>query len=248
MFKDKVVIVTGSARGIGRAIAENFAKHQCKVIIADLDKENCIQTASEISKKFNVETLGISCNVSKLIDCQELAKEAFEKFGQLDIWVNNAGVLKDNLIKKMTEEEFDLVLDVNLKGVFNGMKAASEYMLKAEAGKIVNISSISGFLGIAGQANYSSSKAGVMAMTKTAAREFASKNITVNSVAPGFILTEMTEKLPEKVQASLDKMIPLKKKGTPQDIANGVLFLASSEADFITGVILRIDGGMTIGF
>ncbi|MCB1146895.1 MAG: 3-oxoacyl-[acyl-carrier-protein] reductase [Leptospiraceae bacterium] len=248
MFENKNAVITGSARGIGRAIAESLAEKKCNVVISDIQQDAAQQTANEIAAKYGVKTLAVAGNVTKKEDMTNLAQKTVEELGSLEIWVNNAGVLRDDLLIRMKEDDWNLVIDVNLKGVFNGIQAATKPMMKAKYGKIVNISSVAGLIGNAGQANYSAAKAGVLALTKTAARELASRNITVNAITPGYIQTDMTGALPEAVQTELAKMIPLKKSGTPDDIAKAVRFLASSDADFITGVILRVDGGMAIGF
>lgn len=247
MFTNKVALVTGSARGIGRAICESLAEKGSHIAVLDMDKEAVGKTANEIADTYKVKTIGITANVTKKEDMNLAAEKVFHEFGRLDIWVNNAGVLRDDLLIRMKEEAWDLVLDVNLKGVFLGIQAASKYMIKARQGKIINISSVAGLIGNAGQANYASAKAGVIALTKTSAREFSGRNITVNAITPGYIQTDMTSELPKSIQAELANMVPLKRKGTPQDIAAAVRFLASGDADFITGVILRVDGGMAIG-
>ncbi|AFM10810.1 3-oxoacyl-[acyl-carrier-protein] reductase [Turneriella parva] len=247
MFKDRVAVITGSQRGIGRAIAESLAEQGCNIVISDINGEGAQKTADEIAAKYGVKAIGVSCNVTKKEEQTALANAAVEKLGRLDIWVNNAGAIRDDLLMRMSEADWDLVQTVNLKGVFFGIQAATKVMMKAKYGKIVNISSVAGLVGSAGQANYASAKAGVIAITKTAAREYASRNITVNAVCPGFILTDMTSNLPDKWKEEVIKQTPLPKRGEPADIAKAVRFLASSDADFITGVILRVDGGMVIG-
>lgn len=247
MFKDRVAVITGSQRGIGRAIAESLAEQGCNIVISDINGEGAQKTADEIAAKYGVKAIGVSCNVTKKDEQTALANAAVEKLGRLDIWVNNAGAIRDDLLMRMSEADWDLVQTVNLKGVFFGIQAATKVMMKAKYGKIVNISSVAGLVGSAGQANYASAKAGVIAITKTAAREYASRNITVNAVCPGFILTDMTSNLPDKWKEEVIKQTPLPKRGEPADIAKAVRFLASSDADFITGVILRVDGGMVIG-
>ena len=247
MFKDRVAVITGSQRGIGRAIAESLAEKGCNIVISDINVEGAQKTADEIAAKFGVKAIGVGCNVTKKEEQTALANAAVEKLGRLDIWVNNAGAIRDDLLMRMSESDWDLVQTVNLKGVFFGIQAATKVMMKAKYGKIVNISSVAGLVGSAGQANYASAKAGVIAITKTAAREYASRNITVNAVCPGFILTDMTSNLPDKWKEEVIKQTPLPKRGEPADIAKAVRFLASSDADFITGVILRVDGGMVIG-
>ncbi|MBL8033479.1 MAG: glucose 1-dehydrogenase [Leptospiraceae bacterium] len=247
MFKDRVAVITGSQRGIGRAIAEAFAEQGGNIVISDINAEGAQKTADEIAAKYGVKAIGVGCNVTKKEEQTALANAAVEKLGRLDIWVNNAGAIRDDLLMRMSEADWDLVQTVNLKGVFFGIQAATKVMMKAKYGKIVNISSVAGLVGSAGQANYASAKAGVIAITKTAAREYASRNITVNAVCPGFILTDMTSGLPDKWKEEVIKQTPLPKRGEPADIAKAVRFLASSDADFITGVILRVDGGMVIG-
>jgi len=247
MFKDRVAVITGSQRGIGRAIAEAFAEQGGNVVISDINAEGAQKTAEEIAAKYGVKAIGVGCNVTKKEEQTALANAAVEKLGRLDIWVNNAGAIRDDLLMRMSEADWDLVQTVNLKGVFFGIQAATKVMMKAKYGKIVNISSVAGLIGTAGQANYASAKAGVIAITKTAAREYASRNITVNAVCPGFILTDMTANLPDKWKEEVIKQTPLPKRGEPADVAKAVRFLASPDADFITGVILRVDGGMAIG-
>lgn len=248
MFENRTAVITGSARGIGRAIAESLAEKKCNIVISDINLEASQKTADEIEQKYKVKTLAVAGNVTKKEDMVNLATQTAEKMGSLDIWVNNAGIVRDDLLLRMKEDDWNMVIDVNLKGVFHGIQAATKVMMKAKYGKIINISSVAGLIGNAGQANYSAAKAGVIAITKSAAREFASRNICVNAITPGYIQTDMTGALPDKVQEELKKMIPLPRQGSPADIANAVRFLASPDADFITGVILRVDGGMAIGF
>ncbi|EKO13800.1 SDR family oxidoreductase [Leptospira kirschneri] len=250
-FEGKVALVTGAAspRGLGRAIANTIAKEGGDIVLVDLNKEQIEQAAADVAKEFGVKTLGLSCNVAKPEDCDSVIAGVKEKFGKLDFLVNNAGVLKDNLFIRMSEQEFDFVLDVNLKGVFLMTKYASKLLLKAESGRIVNISSVSGLTGQPGQANYSSSKAGVIALTKVAAREFAGRNVLVNAVCPGYVQTDMTASLPEEVQKKLTdpSFIPLRRPGTQQEIANAVKFFLSDQSNYITGTYLRVDGGAAIG-
>ncbi|MBS0619149.1 MAG: glucose 1-dehydrogenase [Spirochaetes bacterium] len=249
MFKDKVAVITGSAspQGLGCATAEALAEQGCNIVISDINQENCDKTAAMIAEKHGVKAVGVAANVTKKVDNHTLATSAVEKLGRLDIWVNNAGVLRDDLFLRMSEEDWDLVQNVCLKGVFFGIQAAAKVMMKAKYGKIINISSVAGLVGSPGQANYASAKAGVIALTKTGAREYASRNICINAIAPGYIHTGMTGALKAEIQAELAKMAPLPRQGTPADIARAVRFLASSEADFITGVVLRVDGGAAIG-
>ena len=246
MLKDKVAIVTGSARGIGKAIAEEYAKNGAKVVISDILQELADETAKELQDKYNVETLAIKADVSKMEEVESLVKNTIEKFGSIDIIVNNAGITRDNLIMRMSEDEWNLVIDINLKGVFNCIKAVTRPMMKQRAGKIINITSVVGQMGNAGQINYSASKAGVIGMTKTSAKELGSRGIKVNAIAPGFIVSEMTEKLSDQAKDSLIALIPAKKLGQPSDVANAAVFLASDKADYITGQVINVDGGMVM--
>lgn len=248
-FKDKVALITGAAspRGLGRAIANRLAKEGVSLVLVDLNQEAISQAADEVAKTYNVKTLGLACNVTKAGDCENVVNKTKEVFGRLDFLVNNAGVLKDNLLLRMSEEDWDLVLNVNLKGVFLMTKACAKLILKSLSGRIVNISSVSGLSGQPAQANYSSSKAGVIALTKVCAREFAGRNVTVNAVCPGFIQTDMTGALPKDVQEKLTEFVPLKRAATPDDVAGVVRFYLSEDASYITGTYLRVDGGGAIG-
>lgn len=239
-LKDKVAIITGSARGIGFTTAELFAAHGAKVVIVDVAQDACAASASQLGAD---RSLGMACDVTKYEQCEAVVKAAVEKFGKLDILVNNAGVTKDNLMMRMSEADWDLVIDVNLKGPFNMVKAAIRPMMKAHAGRIVNIASVIGQEGNAGQANYSASKGGLISMTKSIAREFASRNITCNAVAPGFINTRMTESLPQEAKEKLIEKILLHRMGEPLEVAKAVLFLASDDAAYITGHVLNVNGG-----
>lgn len=243
-FKDKVVVVTGSAQGIGKAIAQAFAREGATVVISDIDEQLCQQTAEAINKEFGSNTLACPVDVSKLSQTDELVKKTLDKYGKIDVFINNAGITKDNLLMRMSEAEWDAVLGVNLKGVFNCIKSVSRSMLKQRAGRIVNIASIVGQMGNAGQANYAASKGGVIALTKTCAREFASRGITVNAIAPGFIKTRMTDLLSDEVRKKLVELVPLGRLGETNDIAHAVLFLSSDDAPYITGHVLAVNGGM----
>ncbi len=245
MGESKVAIVTGSARGIGKAIAMKFAKDGYDVVISDILEDAAKNTAKEI-EALGQKALVVVADVSKAEDAERLISETVNAFGRLDVLVNNAGITRDNLAIRMKEAEWDMVLNINLKGTFLCSQAAAKVMMKKRAGRIVNIASVSGILGTAGQANYASSKAGVIALTKALARELGPRNITVNAVAPGYIITEMTEKLPEKVKEDYLSQIPLKRGGTPEDVANVVAFLASDAASYVTGTTLIVSGGLVM--
>lgn len=243
-LKDRVAIVTGGAQGIGKAIALALAKEGAKIILWDIKIEETERTSNEIAQSCQVETSAYQVNVTNCSEVENIVKKILDKFSKIDILVNNAGITRDNLILRMTEEEWDSVLAVNLKGVFNCTKAVSRVMLKQHSGKIINIASVVGLLGNPGQANYSASKGGVIALTKTCAREFAKRNINVNAIAPGFIKTAMTEKLDPKVKETLLEQIPMGRLGEPEEVAKLVLFLCSEEANYITGQVISLDGGM----
>jgi 3-oxoacyl-[acyl-carrier protein] reductase len=244
-LKDQIALITGSARGIGKEIALKFAQEGATVIISDISQEACLATAEEL-KKQGYSADAVACNVTNGQAVQEMVDKILDNHNRIDILVNNAGITKDNLLIRMSEEEWDAVLNVNLKGAFICTKAVVRSMMKARKGKIINIASIVGVIGNAGQANYSASKAGLIGLTKTTAKEFASRGVTANAVAPGFIQTAMTDKLTDQVKEELAAAIPLKKLGSPADIANACLFLASSDADYITGQTILVDGGMGI--
>lgn len=244
-LKGKIAIVTGGAQGIGKTIATQLAQEGANVVIADVVEEVAKATAQEISQKGS-EAISIVVDVSRLSSVEEMAKKTLDKFGRIDILINNAGITRDALIMRMKEEDWDLVLDINLKGAFNCIKVVSPVMMKQKAGKIVNIASIVGIIGNAGQANYSASKGGLIALTKTCARELAGRRINVNAVAPGFIQTSMTERLPAQVKEKLSSQIPFGEIGKPEDVASAVLFLVSEKASYITGEVIKVDGGMAM--
>ena len=246
MLTGKIALVTGAGRGIGAEIARTFAREGAAVIINyNGSKERAEKVAAEIiAAGGKAETY--QCNVADDAACKEMIDTCIKSYGRIDILVNNAGITRDDLLMRMSEEDFDAVMDTNLKGTFHTIRHMSRYFLKQKSGKIINMSSVSGILGNAGQANYSASKAGVIGLTKTAAREVASRGITVNAVAPGFIETEMTAVLSEEVKKASAAQIPLGHFGKPEDIAKTVAFLASDDAAYITGQVIQVDGGMVI--
>ena len=239
----KAAIVTGAAQGIGKEIAYSLAKEGANVAVSDIDLEHAEQTAAEI-RKMGREALVVKADVSMPEEAANIVEKTIDKLGSLDILVNNAGITRDNFILRMKNEDWDKVLAINLKGVFNCIKAAAKVMLKQRKGRIVNMASIIGLIGNAGQANYAASKAGVIALTKSCAKEFGSRGITVNAIAPGFISTKMTEVLKEDIKQKMLGNIPLGRFGLPADVANLVLFLVSDEANYITGQVINVDGGM----
>ncbi len=242
-FKEQVALVTGGARGIGRAIAENLAKKGVSLAIADVSIESATQTAKELAL-LGVKTFAVRMDVSKSDEVGKAFGDIVGQFGRLDILVNNAGITKDGLLMRMKEEDWDAVIDINLKGVFLCSKEAVKVMVKQKYGRIVNIASIVAFMGNPGQANYSASKAGIVGLTKTIAKEYASRGITVNAVAPGFIATAMTDALAENVRQEMLKSIPAGKFGSVDDVANAVIFLSSPESGYITGHVVHVNGGM----
>ncbi|MDD2679278.1 MAG: 3-oxoacyl-[acyl-carrier-protein] reductase [Candidatus Omnitrophica bacterium] len=244
-LKDKVALVTGAARGIGQTIAMTFAREGADIVVADVNLEVAQKTCADI-EVLGRKALALEMDVTDYAKVEEGMNKILDKFGKVDILVNNAGITKDNLILRMSQPDWDAVINVNLKGTFNCIKAACRPMIKQRSGRIISIASIIGLMGNAGQANYAASKAGIIALTKTVAKELASRNVNANAVAPGFIQTEMTASLPEAVKAKMMEAIPLAKLGTPQDVANVCLFLASDEASYITGQVITVDGGMVM--
>ena len=246
MLKNKIVLITGAGRGIGRAIAIALAKEGAEVVINYNGSEERAKEVKQTIEENGGKASIYKCNVSDFAACEAMIKDIVKEYGHLDILVNNAGITKDGLIMKMKEEDFDSVLNVNLKGTFNTIRHSARQMLKQRSGRIINMASVVGVTGNAGQANYSASKAGVIGLTKAVARELASRGINVNAVAPGFVETDMTDALSDSVKENLKSQIPLGKIGHPQDIAKAVAFLASPDANYITGQVLSVDGGMAI--
>lgn len=243
-MKKGVALVTGASRGIGKQIALKLAQNGMNIVINYVhDVKKAQETAREI-EKYNVETLTVKADVSNAEDVKNMVNKVLDKFDSIDVLVNNAGITRDALLLRMKEEDFDRVIQVNLKGAYNCIKSVSKIMMKQRKGRIINISSVVGLIGNVGQINYAAAKAGLIGITKTAAKELAPRNITVNAVAPGMIKTEMTDKLSDKVKEDILKNIPLKRFGTTEDVANTVAFLASDEAAYITGQVINVNGGM----
>lgn len=246
MLKGKCAIVTGASRGIGKAIALKLASLGANIVLNYRSSEKeALEVENEI-KNMDVDVISIKGDISKIDDVQNIVSKAKEKFGNIDIMVNNAGITKDGLILRMKEEDFDSVIDVNLKGVFNCLKSITPIMVKQKHGKIINLSSVVGVSGNAGQVNYSASKAGVIGMTKSLAKELGGRGINVNAVAPGFIETDMTEVLGDKFKEEAKNNIPLKRLGKAEDVADVVAFLASESSDYVTGQVIHVDGGMVM--
>ena len=246
MLENKVALVTGAGRGIGRAIAIALAKEGAEVVVNYNGSEERAKEVKQTIEENGGKASIYKCNVSDFEACEAMIKDIVKEHGRLDILVNNAGITKDGLIMKMKEEDFDSVLNVNLKGTFNTIRHSARQMLRQKSGKIINISSVSGILGNAGQANYAASKSGVIGLTKTMARELGSRGITVNAIAPGFVDTEMTGVLSEEIRENACRQIILGRFGKPEDIANVAVFLASDKADYITGQVISVDGGMNV--
>lgn len=247
MLNGKTAVVTGGARGIGAAIAKKLASLGADIAILDLKLTDAAEAlVKELTESFGVKAKFYACNVGDAENCKAVVKEIVADFGNLTILVNNAGITRDNVILAMKEEEFDAVINTNLKGTFNMTQACYRTFMKQKYGKIINLASVSGLLGTAGQANYAASKAGVMALTKVTARELGSRNVTCNAIAPGFIATDMTKAISDEATENYLKSIPMGRAGTPEDVANLAAFLASPESDYLTGTAIRIDGGLAI--
>lgn len=244
MEDKKVALITGGTRGIGKAIAIKFAKQGYNLVVNYVSDKTDVKELEQEFKQYNINILFVKTDVSKFDDCEKMVKNAIEKFGHIDVLVNNAGITKDNLILRMSIEDFERVININLKGTFNVTKNVVPYMMKKKTGKIINLASVVGVSGNAGQCNYSASKAGIIGFTKSIAKELASRNILANCVAPGFIDTDMTSVLNDTVKESINSQIPLKRMGSSEEIANIVYFLAGEENTYITGQVINVDGGM----
>ncbi|HCX73423.1 MAG TPA: 3-oxoacyl-ACP reductase [Candidatus Cloacimonas sp.] len=244
-LENKVAVITGGARGIGYSIAEKFASEGAKVVILDLNQDSIDKAVAKLNK-LQEDATGYIADVTNSQQITDIFKQIYKRFKQIDILVNNAGITKDNLMMRMKEEDWDAVINVNLKGTFNCTQKVSRYMMKQKNGVILNIASVIGIMGNAGQANYAASKGGIIALTKSTAKEFASRNIRANAIAPGFIKTEMTDNLSQEVIDKYAEVIPLNRMGTPHDVANLCLFLASEEANYITGQTICVDGGLVM--
>ncbi len=248
LLENQIAFLTGAGRagkGIGRAIALALAREGANIAIADFVEDAAASVAEEV-RAAGRDAIAVVGSVSNPADVDRMVQETVDRFGRIDILVNNAGITRDNLLVRMSEEEWDMVLDTNLKGTFNCTKAVAKLMMRERRGRIVNVASVMGIVGNAGQANYSASKGGVIALTKTTARELGSRGINVNAVAPGFIQTVMTEEMPEDAKASISERIPLKRLGTPEDVAEVVVFLCGPASSYVTGQVIAIDGGMVM--
>jgi 3-oxoacyl-[acyl-carrier protein] reductase len=245
-FEDKVVVVTGSSRGIGRGIALEFGREGASVVVNYNSNADAAKEVVNAIEEMGSQSIAVQADVSDFSEAEKLIKSAIDEFDDLQVLVNNAGTTRDGLIMTMKEPDWDYVLNTNLKSTFNCSRAAVRYMIRKRYGRIINVTSVSGQIGNAGQTNYSASKAGQIGFTKALAREVASRKITVNAVAPGFISTDLTESLPEDLKAGLKDLIPLKRIGTPEEVAKAVLYLASDDAAYVTGHVLTIDGGMAM--
>lgn len=246
MEKGKSVLVTGGSRGIGKEVAIQYAEHGYHVIVNYISNQTDVEGLKKEFNEKGIESLIVKADVSKEEEVEFLVKQAIEKFEKIDVLVNNAGITRDNLLMRMTKEEFDKVIEINLKGTFLVTKAVSKYMMKKREGSIINLSSVVGVAGNAGQCNYSASKAGIIGFTKSIAKELASRNIRANAVAPGFIATDMTSVLSDAVKENINNQIPLKRMGTAKEVAELIYFLGSEKSSYITGQVINVDGGMVM--
>jgi len=244
MLKGKTAVITGASTGIGKSIAQSMAQYGANVALIYIGDKNLADDVKKQAEALGVKAEIYDCDVSDFEVSKKVCEKLIADFGSIDILINNAGIIRDGLLLRMSEDDFDAVINVNLKGVFNMTKHLSRSIMKSGAGRIINISSVSGIMGNAGQANYSASKAGVIGLTKTTAKEFAGKNVTCNAIAPGFIATDMTAGLPQAIKQHADATIPLKRMGTADEVANVAVFLASDMSSYITGEVIKVDGGM----
>ena len=245
-LEGKIAVVTGGSRGIGFATCKKLASEGATIIITDIcDSEKAAPAIKEL-EDMGAKAKFYQSDVSDFASATETVNAIIEEFGGLDILVNNAGIVRDKLMLKMEEQDFDAVININLKGTYNMIKATYKHFMKQRSGRIISLASVVGIMGNAGQANYSASKAGIIGLTKSVAKELGGRNVTVNAIAPGYIATDMTDALSDKVKKSIDEGIPMKRRGTPEDVANAICFLASDDASYITGEVLRVDGGMAM--
>lgn len=245
-LKDKSILITGSTRGIGLAIAKKLIEQGANVMISGTRQEKVDEVVSELEKKYNTKVQGLACNISSFSDCETFIKSSIESLSKVDVLINNAGITKDNLILRMTENDWTDVIETNLNSLFYLTKSVSRHMLKNKKGKIINISSVVGLMGNPGQSNYAASKAGIIGFTKSIAKEFGAKGIICNAIAPGFIETDMISTLPEEYVNNIIQSVPIKRLGNTDDVSNLVLFLASDESNYITGQVISVDGGMNM--
>ena len=245
-LEGKIAVVTGGSRGIGFATCKKLASEGATIIITDICDSEVAAPAIKELEDMGAKAKFYQSDVSDFASATETVNAIIEEFGGLDILVNNAGIVRDKLILKMDEQDFDAVININLKGTYNMIKATYKHFMKQRSGRIISLASVVGIMGNAGQANYSASKAGIIGLTKSVAKELGGRNVTVNAIAPGYIATDMTDALSDKVKKSIDDGIPMKRRGTPEDVANAICFLASDDASYITGEVLRVDGGMAM--
>jgi 3-oxoacyl-[acyl-carrier protein] reductase len=246
LLEGKTALITGAARGIGKAIAMKFASEGANIAFTDLAIDESGKTLINELESFGIKAKGYASNAANYDETQETVKEIMNDFGQIDVLVNNAGITRDGLLLRMSEQQWDMVININLKSAFNFIKAVTPIMMKQKSGSIINMSSVVGLSGNAGQANYSASKAGMIGLTKSIAKELGSRGVRANAIAPGFIITEMTGSLPEKVREEWEKLIPLRRCGTPEDVANVSVFLASNLSSYVTGQVIPVCGGMNM--
>ena len=245
-LEGKIAVVTGGSRGIGFATCKKLASEGATIIITDICDSEVAAPAIKELEDMGAKAKFYQSDVSDFASATETVNSIIEEFGGLDILVNNAGIVRDKLMLKMEEQDFDAVININLKGTYNMIKASYKHFMKQRSGRIISLASVVGIMGNAGQANYSASKAGIIGLTKSVAKELGGRNVTVNAIAPGYIATDMTDALSDKVKKSIDEGIPMKRRGTPEDVANAICFLASDDAAYITGEVLRVDGGMAM--